>query len=128
MFRMLVVMRRSGTWCMLAAAATMPACGTAATEGGYDSPVPAAKMHATLETARSGDGSDIAALVEQLDSDDAGVRSLAITTLRQLTGETLGYRHDDPIADRRAAVARWVEYVEARETAAAPVEGVATNG
>jgi hypothetical protein len=83
-------------------------------------------MHATVQTARSGNDSDLAALVEQLDSDDAGVRSLAISTLQRLTGETLGYRHDDPPAARQAAVVRWVDFVKQRE--AATSGGAAPNG
>jgi hypothetical protein len=50
--------------------------------------------------------------VEQLDADDPAVRFLAITTLERLTDETFGYRYYDSPWERRAAIDRWVKYVE----------------
>lgn len=98
------------------------ACGPAATAGGFDSANPAAKMYAIEEAARTNDRAAIPRIVEQLESDDPAVRSLAISALRRLTGETFGYRDFDPPAARQAAVERWVRAVLADDipTPAAP--------
>jgi len=94
--------------------------------GGFDAPNPAAKMHATVEAARTGDRGAIGHIVELLDSDDPAVRLLAITALQRLTGQTNGYEHDAPAAEREEAILRWVRAVQsgtAMEAAVAPVVG-----
>jgi len=96
--------------CILHGALT--ACGPAATAGGFDSANPAARMYAIEQAARTNDLAAIPRIVEQLDSDDPAVRSLAISALRKLTGETFGYRDFDPDDVRRQAVARWVKAIE----------------
>jgi len=88
-------------------------CVRPATEGGFDSPNPAARLYAIEQAARAGDGSALAQLVEQLDSDDVAVRFLAISALGRLTGRTFDYRHYDAPIQREAAIRRWVEYLEA---------------
>ncbi|MHC5023429.1 MAG: HEAT repeat domain-containing protein [Planctomycetota bacterium] len=93
---------------LLAAAA----CAPSPLAGGFEEPSPPARLYAMTEVARSRDDSAIPQLVEQLDSDDAAVRWVAIRTLEHLTNETLGYRFDDPPAARRAATERWVRAVE----------------
>jgi hypothetical protein len=100
-------------------AVVLSGCGPAATDGGFDSANPAARMYAIEEAARSGDHSAIDSLIEQLDSDDPAVRFLAITTLQRLTGKTFGYRHYDDAAARREAIARWVAAYQAGEIDAA---------
>ena len=93
----------------VAAVGSLPlACAPPATEARFDSPNPAARMYAIEKAARTNDVSVIHKVVEQLDSDDPAVRLLAIETLRRLTGDQYGYRHDDPPVLRRAAIKRWV--------------------
>ncbi|MHC4414531.1 MAG: HEAT repeat domain-containing protein [Planctomycetota bacterium] len=99
-------------WTIAAAAALLGSCAPAATEGGFDSANPAAKLYAIEQAARAGDSSAAARIVEQLDSDDPAVRMLAIAALERLTGETYGYRYYDPPYLRRAAVERWVGAVK----------------
>lgn len=91
--------------------------------GGFDAPNPAAKMHATVEAARTGDRAAVADIVQLLDSDDPAVRLLAITALQRLTGETLGYEYDAPRYHRDAAVQRWVRAVEMNEFQGASTKG-----
>ncbi len=93
-------------------AAVATSCATSSLAGGLDSPVPAARLRAIEQARAGGDRSPatLRRLIEQLDSDDAAVRLVAITALEELTGETYGYRHDDPVAARRAAVARWLDH------------------
>lgn len=91
----------------------MQACGPSATEGGFESANPAARMYAIEQAARAGDRSAVRDLIEQLDSDDPGVRFLAISALERLSGETYGYRHYDPAVDRRDAIGRWIAAYDA---------------
>jgi HEAT repeat protein len=106
-------MRSSLTALGFLAAIALPGCGPSATEGGFDSANPAARMYAIEQAARSGDQSAIRNLIEELDSDDPAVRMLAISTLERLTGETYGYRQYDSVMQRREAIARWVAADEA---------------
>lgn len=72
------------------------------------SPDPAVNVPAMVEAARKRRTADATRLVEQLESPDPAVRLFAIRTLAELyDGQTLGYRHFDPPAVRREAVARW---------------------
>ena len=113
---------------------SLVSCGQPATSGGFDSPMPAARLHALGEAARSGDRSDIKRIVELLDSDDAAVRLLAISTLERLTGETFGYRHYDPRWEREYSIQRWVNAIREdtfRDLEPVPtqaVSGVPDNG
>lgn len=88
------------------------ACGEPATTGGFDSPTPAARLHAISETAKSDDTLTLARIVEQLDSDDSAVRLMSITRLQRLTGETLGYHHYESRQNREMAVLKWVDAIE----------------
>lgn len=80
---------------------------------GFESPQPAARVDAILEAAARGDQGAVRDLIVMLDSDDPLTRMLAIRTLERLTGESMGYAHDAPEPQRRAAVDRWVAWYEA---------------
>jgi len=77
---------------------------------GFDSPEAMARVDAALEATERGDRESLPHLIEMLDSDDPFVRLVGIRALERLTGETRGYRHDDPAADRRRAADRWAEW------------------
>lgn len=95
-----------------AAALLATACsGPRAIDGGFDSANPAARMYAIEYAARSDDRAATLQIVEQLDSDDPGVRFLAIGALQDMWGETFGYRYYDPPYLRADAIERWVEAV-----------------
>lgn len=100
---------------LLVSPLTLFACSQPSMTGGFDSPNPAAKMHATIQAVRMGDRSAVRQIVEQLDSDDPAVRLLAIMALERLTGQTLGYEHEAPKWDRDAAIERWVRTVDSPE-------------
>lgn len=74
---------------------------------GFDSPEPAARNEAIVAAARSGDRSARADLVRMLDSDDATTRLLAITTLEQMEGTTLGYDSTASEPERDRAIDAW---------------------
>lgn len=60
-----------------------------------------------IDAAATRDRRAIPGLIGRLDSQDGGERLLAITALRRITGETQGYDHAGPPAEREAAVSRW---------------------
>ena len=70
---------------------------------------------------RTSDRSAIPKIIQQLDSDDPAVRLLAISALERLTGETRGYRYDDPRYLRDSAIHRWVDASAAGTAGAAPM-------
>ena len=83
---------------------------------GFDSPQPAARIDAIVEAAARGDEGATRDLIAMLDSDDPLARMLAIRTLERMTGQTLGYQHDAPEPQRRAAVDRWVQWEQSGHT------------
>lgn len=105
---MLTLWMRPSALVILLACPALASCGPPATEGGFDSANPAARMYAIEHAAAQGDSSAVKDLIEELDSDDPGVRYMAITALERLTGQTYGYRHYDSVMQRRDAIAKWV--------------------
>jgi hypothetical protein len=102
--------------CPVAAAVlVIGSCAPPAEEGGFDSGNPAARIYAIEQAARAGDSSPqtLRAIVEQLDCDDPAVRFVAIHALQRLTGQTHGYRLEDPPEQRRQAIECWVSALEA---------------
>ncbi len=90
------------------------ACAPPASQGGFDSPTPGAKLYALTEAAQSGDHSPetLMKIVEQLDSDDPAVRFMAIECLQQLNdGDRLGYDFTLSRVDRQAGISNWVNWV-----------------
>lgn len=86
-------------------------CGPRASEGGFASDNPAARLYAIEQAAAAGDRAAIPQLVENLDSDDAAVRLWAIRALEQITGQRLGYNPYASAAQRRPAVRAWEQAV-----------------
>jgi hypothetical protein len=70
------------------------------------------RLNAMLDAAATGDRAAVPGLISRLDSQDGGERLLAITSLKRITGETHGYEHAGPPAERDAAVARWRAWAE----------------
>lgn len=73
---------------------------------------PVKRMEAMVDAADDHDRGKIPGLVKLLDSDDPATRMLAIRSLEEITGETLGYDHSAPRRQRHEAVGRWVEAVQ----------------
>jgi hypothetical protein len=109
---MLSTMRQDVVAILVISTGLLVSCAPSATEGGFDSANPAARLYAIEEAAEQHDQSAVPHLVEQLDADDPAVRFLAITALERLTDETFGYRYYDPPWARQATIDRWVRYVE----------------
>lgn len=105
-------MRRPAAAC-LALSAALAAAGCARESPSYVDGSPASRIAAIERSSTEGRRADVPRIVENLSSDDAAVRMAAIAALRRLTGESLGYRFDDPPADRQAAIDRWAGWVRA---------------
>lgn len=88
------------------------AAGCASAPEGFDSPEPAAQLRASVKAAHADDRAAIPNLIEQLQSDDPLVRMVAIRTLEQMTGQTLGYDYAVPAWQRQDKVKAWVEWYD----------------
>lgn len=92
-----------------AALLAVPACAPSEPDDPFQAGDPDVRVRAIQRAAAEDDREAIPELIEQLQAADALVRMVAISTLERLTGETYGYRHYAPLAERRDAVRRWVE-------------------
>ncbi len=78
---------------------------------------PSARLEAIEATARAyratremPDEATRRHLVECLHADDPLVRFMAIGTLTDITGDSMGYRHDAPESVRELAIPAWVAW------------------
>lgn len=94
----------------VASLASLSACAPGILEGGIDDGDTGARVAAIERIERSTNRADIPKVVECLASNDPVVRQAAYRCLRNMTGETLGYRPDDPPLQRQRAVDRWVDW------------------
>ena len=99
-------------------------CGPRATDGGFDSDNPAARLYAIRAAADAGDRAAIPRLVEELDSDDPAVRLWAIHALEELTGQRLNYNPYAGPEGRAPAVAAWRAAVDAGRFGPTPANPV----
>jgi hypothetical protein len=65
------------------------------------------KIPAIKKAVRTGDYSQDAQLVQDLQSDDPAVRFYAINGLHRITGENFGYRYYDSEDARQPAIEKW---------------------
>lgn len=87
--------------------------------GGCFSPEPVSLSGTSAATVvpaikQAGDRDDRSAiprLVQLLEDHDPAVRFAAISALKRMTGEDLGYRYYDGEWDRHAAVQRWHQWL-----------------
>jgi len=107
-------------WTIPGVAIALASCAPPAIHGGFDSGNPAAKMYAIEHAALKNDRAAIPEIIAQLDSDDPAVRSVAIASLKRMTGKTYGYRDYDPPHLRREAIDRWEQALNADELFAEP--------
>lgn len=96
-------------------------------EGGFESPVPGARLEAIEATARTYRATRVVPdeatrehLVECLHADDPLVRFMAIGTLTDITGDSKGYRHDAPESIRELAIPAWVAWAKSQPVSAPP--------
>lgn len=91
---------------------------------------PVDRIRAIIAVAELQKASLVPALVDRLDDTDAAVRMYAIIALEKLTDTRLGYGYAASASERRAAVARWRQYVRegAKATQQATVPIAQTQG
>jgi hypothetical protein len=75
-----------------------------------DSPHSYSRIRAIQRAAEENDTASIPKLIGLLESDDPAVRMLSIRTLEHMTGQTLGYDHAAPEAEREQAVDQWEDW------------------
>lgn len=100
-----MTVRSMGLLSVIVAGACGGCLGTS--EPGVASRDPAKRVEAMVDAAATKDESAVPGLVARLDSQDPGERLVAINALKRITGETLGYDHAAPAAERDAAIERW---------------------
>jgi hypothetical protein len=98
-------------------------CKTARGPLDLESDDPAILVPSITDAVERSDKSAVDGLVDDLESDDPGVRMFAETGLRRLTGTDMGYRHYASPADRAVAVARWREHLAQAATRPATQPG-----
>ena len=69
----------------------------------------------------------IVPLVKRLYDEDPVIRLSAITALRDITGEDMGYRYYEPEVKRVAAIKRWEGWVKEQELVADQQESLDEN-
>jgi hypothetical protein len=74
---------------------------------------PVQQVSAAVTVAKRGDVQSIPELIALLDDNDPAVRMYAIMALRDLTGQTYGYKFYGSQEERAAAVQRWQDALRA---------------
>jgi hypothetical protein len=77
---------------------------------------PSLKIPAIRESAETHDRRAVAQLVKDLDSDDPAVRFYAIHGLKEITGNTFGYRYYEDDEERKPAIDRWKQWLRQQAT------------
>jgi HEAT repeat protein len=67
---------------------------------------------AIKDAADHNDRKAIPRLVQDLDDHDSAIRFAAISALKRMTGQDLGFRYYDGEWDRRSAVQRWRQWLK----------------
>ena len=80
---------------------------------------PTVRTSAIVQAARFKDTGSLSLLVDRLADPESDVRFFAIVALKKITGETMGYNHYDPPAERAEAIAKWREWLAKRSKSAA---------
>jgi hypothetical protein len=83
------------------------------------SPDPSLKIPA-LKSETLHDAKALRQMVRDLDSDDPAVRFYTIEKLRELTGNTLGYRYYDDELRRKPALKNWQHWLAEQEGTTQP--------
>ncbi len=79
---------------------------------GFSSASPAERVKAIARAARSGNRRSVPLIVDRLEDEDKAVRMAAIAALSEMTGEDMGYRAFDGLAERNAAIGRWRRWLD----------------
>src|SRR5262249_47247462 len=83
------------------------------------SPDPSLKIPA-LKSEDLHDTKALRQMVKDLDSDDPAVRFYTINRLKEITGNTFGYRYYDDEVRRKPALKKWQQWLAEREGTTKP--------
>lgn len=81
---------------------------------------PAVRIRAIHQAGMGRDDRAVPYLVDRLTDSERDVRFYAILALKKITGQTMGYQHYAPAADREQAEGRWRQWLEAGRKAPPP--------
>jgi hypothetical protein len=90
------------------------------------SPDPSLKIPA-LKSEQLRDTKALRQMVKDLDSDDPAVRFYTINRLREITGNTYGYRYYDDEVRRAPALKKWQQWLSEREGTTRPSSATAAS-
>ncbi len=76
------------------------------------------RYQAAASLVELGDSSGFAVLVEGLADGEIRYRYKCFQSLRAVTGQDFGYRHDADPQERRVAVTRWMDWLDDLNTSA----------
>lgn len=88
--------------------------------GGLDSPLAQDRLEAAVDAAERHDAASVPQLVILLGSDDPAVRMVAIHSLREITGQDLGYDFAGSELERQAAIDCWDNWVAEHQPSTSP--------
>ena len=76
---------------------------------------PAVRLQAVRRAGQLKDPKSIPYFIDRLTDSEREIRMFAIVALEKITGQTMGYRHYGPRAERAEAVRRWRQWLERRQ-------------
>ncbi|MCG3135235.1 MAG: hypothetical protein HMLKMBBP_02753 [Planctomycetes bacterium] len=89
-----------------------------AIHGALGDPVPAVRYQSASSLVKLGDPRGFPVLVTGLSDPQIDVRYKCFQSLKAVTGQDFGYRHDADPVERRDAVARWLDWLDTVKTSA----------
>lgn len=75
---------------------------------------PLVRVEAIIDAGQAKDAQAVPYIVDRLGDQDQAVRFYAILALERITGQRLGYSYAAPPAERKAAEARWRQWLARR--------------
>lgn len=79
----------------------------------FEAPDAGSRIRAVIARAKEPSREDLRGMVDSLGSDDPALRTLAIAALDRTAGDRFGYDPWAPEGERREAIGRWRQWLEA---------------
>jgi hypothetical protein len=80
----------------------------------FEAPDAGSRIRAVVANAQEPSADDLRGMVDALATDDPALRTLAIAALERTAGERFGYDPWAPEGERREAIGRWRQWLDAR--------------
>lgn len=102
-------------WCVVGGLAlALMGCSLPPQQPDFSSVDPIERSLALEAAARGNQSVNLRNVIQELESSDPAVRLFAIATLRNLTGQDLGYNPGDAESARTEAINRWWKWLESQ--------------